>query len=177
MNQKTNRKNRTIVLLGMLTAISYILSVVIHIPMFADYLTYTPSDVPVAIAGFVLGPPAAVFVAFAESFIEGITISHTGFIGGLMNFISTIGFAGTAGLVYKKYPSTKGMVLGLGLGMAAMTILMLLWNYGLTPIYLGVPRNVVAGMLVPVFLPFNLVKSGLNAIFTFFLYKALKHVL
>ena len=47
----------------------------------------------------------------------------------------------------------------------------LLWNYLIAPIYMGYPREAVAELLVPAFLPFNLLKAGLNAGFTFLLYK------
>ena len=36
---------------------------------------------------------------------------------------------------------------------------------------MGYPREAVAEMLLPVFLPFNLLKGGLNASITFLLYK------
>ena len=36
---------------------------------------------------------------------------------------------------------------------------------------MNVPRSVVAGMLIPTFLPFNLVKGGLNAGITMLIYK------
>ena len=41
---------------------------------------------------------------------------------------------------------------------------MMLWNYFLTPIYMGYPREAVAAMLPTVFLPFN-------ALITVLLYK------
>jgi len=52
-----------------------------------------------------------------------------------------------------------------------MTVGMLLWNYLITPLYMGVPREAIAKMLLPAFLPFNLLKGGLNAAFTMLLYK------
>ena len=48
---------------------------------------------------------------------------------------------------------------------------MLLWNYLITPIYMGMPRAAVADLLVPVFLPFNLSKYALNAAITMLIYK------
>jgi hypothetical protein len=63
--------------------------------------------------------------------------------------------------------------MGLVAGCIVMTGAMLLWNYLLTPIYMGTPREQVAAMLIPVFLPFNLLKAVLNAGFTFLLYKPL----
>ena len=65
----------------------------------------------------------------------------------------------------------RGAILGLGLGVLMLTGVMLLWNYLITPIYQGLPREAVAAMLVPVFLPFNLVKGGMNMAATLLLYK------
>ena len=48
---------------------------------------------------------------------------------------------------------------------------MILWNYLVTPLYMGVPREVVASMILPVFLPFNAIKCGLNTALTLLLYK------
>ena len=48
---------------------------------------------------------------------------------------------------------------------------MMLCNYIITPIYTGLPRETVAGMLLPVFLPFNLIKYGINTAVTLILYK------
>ena len=62
-------------------------------------------------------------------------------------------------------------MIGLVSGIALMVVVMLAWNYLLTPIYMGYPREAVAAMLLPVFLPFNLVKGGLNAGITLLIYK------
>ena len=48
---------------------------------------------------------------------------------------------------------------------------MLLWNYIVTPIYFGMPREAVVSILIPGILPFNLLKCGLNTGLTLFLYK------
>ena len=58
-----------------------------------------------------------------------------------------------------------------------MTVVMLAWNYILTPLYMHVPRDVVARMLLPTFLPFNLVKGALNAGITMLVYKPLSAAL
>ena len=49
---------------------------------------------------------------------------------------------------------------------------MVLWNYLITPLYMtGFSRSDIAAMLVPIFLPFNLVKGGLNMALILVLYK------
>ena len=65
----------------------------------------------------------------------------------------------------------QGAVTGLIGGAVIMTGVMLLWNYLITPLYMGYPREAVAAMLAPVFLPFNLLKGFLNAGISLLLYK------
>jgi len=138
------------------------------------FLTYDPKDIFIVFGGFIYGPLAAVMMSVVISFIEMITISTTGPIGLLMNVISTCAFAGTAAFIYKKKHSLMGAVIGLIAGWLIATIVMLLWNYFITPIYMGVPREAVAKLLIPGFLPFNLLKYGLNAGFAMLFYKLLR---
>jgi hypothetical protein len=53
----------------------------------------------------------------------------------------------------------------------------MLWNYLIAPIYMGYPREAVVELLLPAFLPFNVIKSGLNAAITMILYKPVVTVL
>ena len=48
---------------------------------------------------------------------------------------------------------------------------MLLWNWLLTPLYMETTRSEVVQLLLPVFLPFNLLKAGLNSGLTMLIYK------
>ena len=52
-----------------------------------------------------------------------------------------------------------------------LSAVMLLWNYLVTPLYMGCSREDVAELLIPAFLPFNLLKGGMNTAITLFLYK------
>lgn len=94
-----------------------------------------------------------------------------------MNVLSTCAFACTAAFIYKKKHTLRGALVGLLCGVVLMTIVMLLWNYLITPIYMGYPREAVAAMLPTVFLPFNLLKGGLNAALTMLIYKPVVNAL
>ena len=48
---------------------------------------------------------------------------------------------------------------------------MTLWNYLIAPIYMGYPREAIVELLIPAFIPFNLIKGGLNTAITMLLYK------
>ena len=169
---KSKFSTRYVAVCAMFCAIAYVLTLIGQlVPQVAGFLSYDPKDVAVVIIGFILGPLASVFVSVIVSFIEMISISGTGPIGFLMNVLSTVAFAVPAAIVYKKYHSQKGAIFGLALGVAAMAVCMILWNYIVTPMYMHVPRPVVVDMLLPVFLPFNLVKGAINALLTMLVYK------
>lgn len=173
---KRSEALRRYVLLAMLAATAYLIVSYIRIPVVL-FLKYEPKDVVITIGGFLLGPMASFIISLVVSLIEMVTISETGPIGCLMNLLSTCTFACTASLVYKKCHKLRGAVLGLLAGSAAMVGSMLLWNWLITPLYMGVSREEVQGMLVPFFLPFNLLKAGLNSALILGLYKPLTSAL
>ena len=141
------------------------------IPNVAGFLSYEPKDAVIVIAGLLYGPLTSVLISVIVSLIEMLTISSTGPYGFLMNVISTCAFAVPAAWYYQKHKTQKDAVIGLCFGVITMVVAMLLWNYIITPFYMGVSRETVAGMLMSVFLPFNLVKGGINAGLTLLLYK------
>ncbi len=159
--------------IGMLSAMAYVVTLFIHyfgVPIVL-FLKYDPKDVIIAIGGFIYGPIAAAIISVIVSFVEMFTISSTGWWGLLMNIIQSCSFACTAALIYKKMRNIKGAIIGLITAWILTTGVMILWNYLITPIYMGYPREAVAKLLLPAFLPFNLVKGGLNAAITILLYK------
>ncbi len=169
---KTNR----LVALAMLCAISYVVMFFLRIPLWS-FLKYDPKDIVIVIGGFIYGPFSAFLVSLVVSLIELITVSETGWIGFFMNVLSTASFACLAAVFYKRMHSKKGAVIGLTLGVILMTFVMILWNYIITPYYMETPREVVASMLVPIFLPFNLFKGFLNMGLTLVLYKPIMSAL
>ena len=173
-----NRRTKQLTLMAMMAAMAYVAVLITRpLPKVSGFLSYDLKDVVIAIAGFQLGAVPALAITLVVSLIEMVTLSTTGPIGLLMNLLSTAAFVLPPTLMYQRDRSLKGAALGLCMGVALMTVMMLAWNYIVTPMYMGVPRNVVAGMLLPTFLPFNLVKGGLNAGISMLLYKPLSSAL
>lgn len=170
----TSRRDHTkkLVTMAMIAALGYLLVVLIHIPLFpsAPFLTYDPKEVVIVIAGFIYGPLEAFIISLIDSVFEMITISSTGIIGAVMNLLATASFCCLAALVYRRHHTLKGAIAGLLLGTVAQTVIMMLWNYILTPLYMGAPREAVAAMLIPIIMPFNLIKGGLNAAISMLIY-------
>jgi len=166
----------------MMSALAFLLTLIFRflpIPALmpaATFLNYEPKDVIIVIAGFLFGPLSVVGMSIVVSFLE-MPISGTGLIGVVMNVLSTCAFACTASFIYKHWRTLAGAAAGLVTGVILLTGIMVLWNYLLTPLYTSAPREVVVTMLLPVFLPFNLIKGTLNAALTMMLYKSVKTAL
>ena len=165
-----NVKSKKLTMIGMLCAVAYIVMVVGRFPVVL-FLKYDPKDVVITIGGFIFGPMTSFLISLIVSLIEMVTVSETGPIGCIMNILSTCCFACTAAFIYKKQHTMKGAITGLVAGCLLTTAVMLLWNYLITPIYMGYPREAVAELLLPAFLPFNLLKGGLNTVITLLIYK------
>ncbi len=163
---------RTITSIAMLTGVSVIIAWISKLMPPVMFLDFDFKHVAVCVGGFTFGPTAAAIIGILSSFIELLTFSHTGPWGFLMNALSTCSFCCTACWVYRRRHTQAGAVLGLALGVAAMTATMLLWNYLITPLYMtGTSRSDIAAMLPTLFLPFNLAKGGMNMAATLLLYK------
>ena len=170
--KKEPMSTRYMAAIAMFSAVSFVAVLVAKvIPNVAGFLSYEPKDAVIVIAGLLFGPMSSVLISVIVSLIEMLTISTTGPYGFLMNVVSTCAFAVPAAWYYQKHRTQKGAVIGIGFGVLTMAAAMLLWNYIITPFYMGVPRATVAGMLMTVFLPFNLIKGGINAGLTLLLYK------
>ena len=164
---------KTLTSLAMLTAIAYVVMILSKsLPQVSGFLQLDLKDTVICIGGFVYGPLAAAVISIVVPVVEMFTYSDTGIIGCIMNMLATCAFTCTASFVYAKVRTKKGAILGLALGVIVLTAVMLLWNYLITPLYMvGTTRSMVAAMLPTVFLPFNLVKGGLNMALILLIYK------
>ena len=183
MNTTTNTKKtfdtKTIAVLALLTAIAYILASIIRIPLVpaAGFLGYEPKDVLLVIAGFIYGPLAPLAMITIIAILEGVTTSFLGPVGIPMNFIASAAFNIPAAMIYAKRRTLSGAAIGLAVGTIATTAFMMLWNYILTPVLMGWPREQVVAILVPGIMPFNLIKGILNSALAMLLYKPTRKAL
>ena len=102
-----------------------------------------------------------------------IALPVVGVAGAMTNTVLVMGSIYV--LLRPEYAALKNVameaVLGLVIGGVFMTASMMLWNYLVTPHLSGDPRETIAAMLLPVFLPFNLTKGLMNGALTMLLYK------
>ena len=170
-NQKS--KNMKLAKMAMLVAISIVLVVIIHFPIFpaVAFLEYDPADIPILIGTFAFGPLAGILLTVVTSVLQGLTVSSaSGAYGIIMHIIATCTLVIVAGLIYKKEKTKKHAVIGLICGTLAMAVVMACANMVITPLFMGVPASAVWS-LMPFIVGFNLIKAGINSLVTFLLYK------
>lgn len=163
-------KTKKLTVTAMLCTLAYIAAMLLRIPIVL-FLKYDPKDIIIVIGGLIWGPLTALSVTLIVSVMQMLTISGTGIWGCIMNIISSCSFACTASFFYKRKQKLSGAVLGLLSGCICQAAVMMLWNYLIAPVYMGYPRKAIAELLLTAFLPFNLIKGGINAAVTLLLYK------
>ncbi len=173
MSENRNYNTVRLAKMGMLVAVSIVLVYFVHFPIFpaVSFLEYDPADIPILMGTFAFGPLAGIALTVITAVIQGLTVSAaSGVYGIIMHIISTSTLVIVAGLIYKRHKTKKTALVGLICGVLAMTIIMVGANMVITPLFMGVPRNVV-WQLMPFIAGFNAIKAGINGLVTFLLYK------
>jgi len=183
MKQRVDR----IVKLGLLAALSILLVMVIHFPIFpaVSFLEYDMADVPILIGGFLYGPGWGLLLTLAVSVLQGITVSAgSGWIGIVMHFVATGAFVLVSGSIYKKRHDFKGALLALALGSLTMIGVMIPLNMLLTPLFMVGPefpyaaaQQLVISQFMGYIIAFNAIKTIVNALITLLLYKSISKIL
>lgn len=169
-----------LVTLAVLAAIGIVLMLVVRFPLFpsASFLEYDMADVPVFLATMFFGIPDGLAVLVVISVIQGLTVSAgSGWIGIVMHIVASGAFVLALGLITRRKKTVPYIVCGHVAGILVMALLMCGMNLLLTPIFMGTPVDAVKDMLVPIILPFNLLKGLINSVVATVLYLPLRKVL
>lgn len=169
MATKVNSNIKRITVIAVLCAIAYLVSFIF--PFKVSFLTFDLKDAIIAISALMYGPIAGLVSSVIVPFLEFITTSETGIYGFIMNFLSSAAFSVTAGIIYKYRRSFSGAIMSMCASVLAVTAIMLLANLFITPYYMGVERGMVVELIPSLLLPFNLIKSVINASLTLLIYK------
>ena len=178
MQNKQKIAVKKITTLGVMAGLSIVLAFFIHIPFPpAPFLEYDPADIPIFLVSFVFGPWWGIGITVLVSLLQGLTVSaSSGVYGILMHVFATSAFVIVSGLVYKYNRSVLGAVMALALGCLTQAFIMIPLNLIFTPLFMGAPVESVVEMIIPVILPFNLIKAGINAFVTGLIFKQLEVV-
>ncbi|MDR0884592.1 MAG: ECF transporter S component [Oscillospiraceae bacterium] len=183
--------------MAVLAALSVVAVVALHFPLLpaAPEIEYDAADVFILLAGLFFGWVPGLAVLVIAAVVQAMTVSAlSGPIGLVMHLVATGALVLVAcglhdfatrrtkakheRLATEKASTGKGWLpLCLLAGCLAMTAVMIPMNLLLMPWFRGVPVEAVQNMIVPVVLPFNLLKSGINSALACALYFALTPIL
>lgn len=179
-----NNKLRVMIAVAMLSSISFVLMLFnFPLPALPPFLKVDFSDVPALIAAITMGPVAGILVALFKNVLYWIfSGSPTGVpVGELANFATSILFMLPVYAIYRKVSNTKGLAIGLVVGILAMAIGMSVLNYAVfLPMYtyfLNMPAltgSALRDTIVLGILPFNLIKGLLLSAIIIVLFKTMK---
>ncbi len=190
-----NKNLAVLVRTALLGAIAFVLMLLeIPIPIVPAWLKLDFSDLPALIAGFALGPISGMIVQVVKILLFLLVRgTSSGFVGELGNLLMGIALVLPASLIYMKGKSRKSAVIGMIVGMVCMTITSGLTNYYLLiPAYsklmgveailsmckeLNPAMDSVAAYCYMAAMPFTLVKSFIDCVVVFALYKKLSPIL
>lgn len=139
------------------------------------FLKYDPSAIVALVAGFAFGPSTGILVSVLPYLVHLAT--QSGLYGAFMAIVATLSLVLPASLVYQRNTTFKGALLGMGVGAVVCLACCILANIIVTPLYMHAPTETVIGMIVPVLLPFNVIKVALNCVITALVYKPLSKAL
>lgn len=150
--KKEKMTTRTLVKIGVLGAIAFILQI-FEFPLWftPGFLKFDLSEMPALLGSFAIGPMAGVMITLIKNIVKvAIRGSNTMVVGDLSNFVVGSIFAYVAGVVYHRNKTFKNAILGLTLGTIAMTVGASLSNYYIMiPFYakvFGMPIDKIVAM-------------------------------
>ena len=184
---------RFIAMTGILGAISTVLMMLsFSVPFMPSFIKLDFSELPALIASFSMGPVAGVAVCFIKNLVN-LTMTTTGGVGELSNFLLGVCLVLPAGLVYKFRKNRLAAFLAALAGSLIMALASLPLNYFVTyPIYMNfMPIEAIIGMYEAIFpgvnglfscllifnVPFTFLKGFLVTVLTFVIYKHISPII
>lgn len=184
---------RFIAMTGILGAISTVLMMLsFSVPFMPSFIKLDFSELPALIASFSMGPVAGVAVCFIKNLVN-LTMTTTGGVGELSNFLLGVCLVLPAGLVYKFRKNRLAAFLAALAGSLIMALASLPLNYFVTyPIYMNfMPIEAIIGMYEAIFpgvnglfscllifnVPFTFLKGFLATVLTFVIYKHISPII
>lgn len=142
-----------------------------------SFLSFDFKDALLSVLTLLYGPLWGIISVCIVAVLEFLTVSDTGVYGLIMNIISSGVFALSVGFVYKYKRSFPGAIIAAICAVVSVTIFMMLANMLITPYYMGVSTDTVIKLIPTLLLPFNLIKSLMNASVMLIIYKPLTSLL
>lgn len=126
---RTSFNVRYIAVTGMLSAIAFILMFLeFSVPFMPPFIKLDISELPALIGSFAMGPVCGVLICLIKNLLH-LTVSWSGGVGELSNFVLGVMFVLPAGLIYRHKKSKKSAIIGSCVGAVLMALFSVVSNY------------------------------------------------
>ena len=178
---------------AMLSALSFVLFFIqFSTPLTPEFLKMDISELPALIGSFSMGPVYGILICLVKNLLH-LTITSTGGVGELSNFLLGVAFVLPAGLIYQRHKTKKTAIIGALTGAAIMAIVSVPSNYFIVyPVYTAfMPMDTIINMYQAILpgvknlwqcllifnMPFTFVKGLLSVIVTLLVYKHISPII
>ena len=189
-NHLSTQRLRWLTLVGMMSALTYILYLPIFRLPIILFLELNLSEIVIFIGGFSLGPLAAIFIGLFR-FLFSLFYTSTGGIGELADFLYSMAFVLPGVILYQRRRDKKTASIGFIIGfISQLTVTSLLNALVITDLYLRLFLNLTPeaflgyiqtvlpqvenpywSLVLWMYLPFNVFKNLVIIALTLFTYK------
>jgi riboflavin transporter FmnP len=168
---------RYVVWVGFLTGVAFVLMFLeTPLPFLPPYLRYDLGDFPALVAGFALGPAAAVVVELGKEFLFFLSGRDPLPIGMFANMLAGVAWVVPASALYRAWHTRAGAIASLALGALAMNAVMFAANALFILRVYGLPQAAVWPAVLTATTPFNLLKVTLTSAVTYALYRRARRI-
>ncbi len=190
---KNKNKVKQLVLISLFSALGFLFMFIeMSVPIVPSFLKFDISELPALLMSFMYGPVSGVVVCLLKNVLH-LTVTSTGGVGELSNFILGAVFCVVAGSIYKYKRTKGGAIISMLIGAAVMAGVCFFTNlYIMYPFYYNmIPKEAILGMCQAILpsvdsieksllvfnVPFTFGKGVICSLITFVAYKKLKKVL
>ena len=193
MRSKVDVRNMTVT--AMLSAVAFVLMFLdTAVPIMPSFIKLDLSELPALMASFALGSVWGIMVCLIKNILH-LTMTQTGGVGELSNFILGVSFVLPAGLIYQHRKTKKSAIIGAVSGALVMAVISFPSNlYIVYPFYYNfMAKDAIIGAyqaiapfwnidsiekcLLMFNVPFTFVKGMLSVIITLLIYQPLRPLL
>ncbi|MFI3163248.1 MAG: ECF transporter S component [Bacillota bacterium] len=199
--KKTVFNTKTIATMAILTALSYILYVLVKFPipfLFPSFLDIQFSDLPIILGSYMFGIPAGLIMTIAR-FLLKMPLTSTAMVGETADLMITIAYIIPSSILFRKSASKHKLVLSLVVGAISATLMAMVANqFILIPFYVefffGGQFEILLLMVRPLYpnvtestfftyyqflavLPFNILRLSICSVLVKIIYEKLKAII
>ena len=163
---------------GVMAALGVVLMLLVRFPLIpaAPWMLYDGGDIPAIVGALIVGPWHGLLILAVICLVQLLTPNSSGFYGLLMHFLASGLMVFLPAFVWRRRGTQKALIISLIAAALLMTAVMIPLNLLIAPLFLGTSLDDVIKMIVPILIPFNLVKGLINIAASYLIFRGIQGI-